>query len=474
LKKKRDYEVAFQLWNVGSQRLTLWGDPGYAFYFADNCERVGASGFEVFAPLSNQGYGNRPGEWRAIADPAYRVGEWDQERFWMFYLCFGRLGYNQDNTKDEVWRREFRHRFGTGASAVERAYGAASEVLPLITAARLPGASEWSWWPEMDTGGSLQEYMRIQPSDPEQFYAIARWKRTPSWRWEEWDDTPGFVEDVITREVKGKWTPWMIADRLDQTAARIDGAWAELAGNKGTTPEWRTTEVDHRALAALARYHAAKMRAATELAFFEADRQGGRIELAEKHATAALEAWKQLVAVTTPVYARDLVFGIAKDSPRSKLGHHHTGRWEDRLPEVEADVKYLQELRATLETAGEIGAVHRLADERSVPVPFKALKSMTTARQPDGSMKVTFTAAPDNQIERVLLHHRPLDQTRDWSVVEMHSTDPLNYEVLLPAEQIDKAFDWQGFIEVLGKRGRGRWPSWTSGPPYNVIASSPR
>ena len=460
LRKNHAYRVTYQLWNVGSQRLTLWGDPDYARRFAESCDTGDADGFEIFAPLTNQGYGNRRGEWRAIADPAYRVGEWDQERYWFFYLCFGRFGFQPTGMNVEVWQREFRSRFGAAAPAVEKAYAAASEVLPMITAARLPGASEWSWWPEMDTGGNLQEYMSIQPSDPGQFYGIRRWRRTPGWRWEEWDTTPGFVEDAFARELTGKWTPWMTADHLDQIAQRIDKAWAEVGDAKGTTPERRMTEVDHRLLAELARYHAAKMRAATELAFFEADQQGGRIELAEKHATSALEAWKRLVGVTTPVYARDLVFGIAKDSPRSKLGSHHTGRWEDRLPEVEADVTYLRDLRTTLEGAGNTKPVRRLFDERNEPVPLSRPKNTGARRNQDGSMQVTFTADPGSDIERVLLHHRPFDQTRDWTVIEMHSTGPDKYEVIIPPDQIDRAFDWQSFIEVLGKRSGARYPSW--------------
>lgn len=463
--------VVYQLWNVGSQRLTLWGDPDYARRFAESCRLGGGSGFEVFAPLTDQGYGNRPGEWRTIDDPAFRVGEWDQERYWFFYLCFGRLGFNRE-TNPEVWRREFRARFGAAAPAIEQAYRAASEVLPMITAARLPGASEWSWWPEMDTGGALREYLRIQPSDPAQFYAIAQWQRTPGWRWEEWDDTPGFVEDVIAGKVSGKWTPWMIADRLDRSATTIDTEWtAAAAAGKGVTPEWRMTEVDHRLLAELARYHAAKIRAATELAFFESDQQPGRIKLAEVHALSALEAWKRLVALTAHVYHHDLVFGIAKDSPRSKQGAHHTGHWQDRLPEVEADLTELLELRAKLEAAGGASpAVRRLPLEMPEARPwFSVQDGIVPTWRPDGGVDLRLTIDPNNLLQHVILHHRPLDQTRDWHTTEMHSDDNRTYLVTIPAEQIDPHFEWQCYVEALTARVGALWPSWEEGQPYVVL-----
>jgi hypothetical protein len=461
--------VVYQLWNVGSQRLTLWGSPEYARRFAESCLLGGGSGFEVLAPLTDQGYGNRPGEWRAIEDPAYRVGKWDQDKYWYFYLCFGRLGFNRE-TNPEVWRREFRSRFGEAASAVEQAYRAASEVLPMITAARLPGASEWSWWPEMDTGGGLREYMHIQPSDPAQFYAIAQWKRAPGWRWEEWDDAPGFVEDVSAGKVTGKWTPWMIADRLERIAVDIETAWNDGAQRRSATPEWRMTEVDHRVLAELAHYHASKMCAATELAFFESDQQAGRIKLAEAHASSAMEAWKRLVALTDKVYHEDLVFGIAKESPRSKLGHHHSGHWRDRLPEVEADVSYLRDLRIKLEASGPLAAVRRLPlESTNRRSQFRVQEGIAPTWRTDGSVDVRLTATPDESLQHVVLHYRPLDQTRDWRTLELRSANGNIYSATLPAEQIDRRFDWQCYVELLGAEGGVCWPNWEERQPYVVF-----
>jgi hypothetical protein len=478
LREPRNFHVVYQLWNVGSQRLTLWGDPGYARRFAESCQLGGGNGFEIFAPLTDQGYGNLPGEWRTIDDPAFRVGTWDQERYWFFYLCFGRLGFSQQ-TDPEVWQREFRQRFGRAAPAIEQAYRTASEVLPLITAARLPGASEWSWWPEMDTGGPLREYMHIQPSDPAQFYAIAQWKRTPGWRWEDWDETPGYVEDRLAKRVTGKWTPWMVADRLDQLATTIETRWAGAARDKQPTAEWKMTEVDHRLLAELAHYHAAKIAAATELAIYESDHKAGRVMYAEVFARTALDAWKRLVALTSPVYHRDLVFGIARDSPRSKLGHHHTGDWRDRLPEVEADVAYLSDLRTKLRIDADLISAGRLKSEMENelmrPWPrFRGQDGIAANWRSDGGVDIRATAPSNSRLERVILHHRPLDQTRDWNVSEMHSADGRLFQVTIPPGQIDPQFEWQCYIELLGKYTGMCWPLWEEEQPYLVLRPPPR
>jgi len=474
LREPRTFHVVYQLWNVGSQRLTLWGDPGYARRFAESCQLGGGSGFEVFAPLTDQGYGNLPGEWRAIDDPAYRVGTWDQERYWFFYLCFGRLGFSQQ-TDPEVWQREFRQRFGRAAPAIEQAYRAASEVLPLITAARLPGASEWSWWPEMDTGGPLREYMHIQPSDPAQFYAIAQWKRTPGWRWEDWDETPGYVEDRLAKRITGKWTPWMVADRFEHLASIIGTQWAAAARDVRPTAEWLMTEVDHRLLAELAHYHASKIRAATDLALYENEPKAAvRLQFAEAHARAALQAWKGVVALTAPVYRHDLVFGVAKDSPRSKLGHHHTGDWHDRLPEVEADVTYLSQLRMKLGISADSVPDYRLHSEmeRELMAPwprFRGQDGIEANWRSDGGVDILVTVPANSRLGRVILHHRPLDQTRDWNASEMHSVDGRRFQLAIPPGQIDPQFEWQGYIELLGKNTGMCWPLWEEEQPYVVL-----
>src|SRR5262249_36540463 len=96
LAKPRGFKVVYQLWSMGSQRILLWGDPDYAARFAKNCQLGDGEGFEVYAPLTNRGYGTEPGDWRLFADKKYEVGTWDYERYWFFYLCFGRMGYNPE------------------------------------------------------------------------------------------------------------------------------------------------------------------------------------------------------------------------------------------------------------------------------------------------------------------------------------------------------------------------------------------
>src|SRR5262249_10800078 len=131
----------------------------------------------------------------------------------------------------------------------------------------------------------------------------------------------------------------------------VDQARASLRDPKAA--EWRSTEVDLRVLAQLARYHAAKTQAATHLAFFELTQDKGRLPAALTAMREAGVAWQRLVELTEGVYHDHLVFGITRDSPRSRFGHHHSGHWKDRLAEVREDVAFLERLLKQQGGAGE-------------------------------------------------------------------------------------------------------------------------
>jgi hypothetical protein len=468
LAKPRPYRVIYQLWNQGSNRITAWGDPDYAKRFAESCRLGDGEGFEVFAPLTNKGYGDKPGAWPVVVNKAFQFGKWEQERYWFFYLCFGRLGYNADAHRD-VWLRECKYYYIGMWDITRRHYQAASQVLPLITAAQLPGASEWSWWPEMDTGGGLREAAVTQPSDPRQFYAISKWKKTEGWRWEDWDAQPGYVEDLMAGKLRGKWTPPQVAAQLIAIADEMRH-W-RLQQVDDLPAEFRIVQADFDILENLARYHAARLLAATELALAETAGQSGRLSVALEHLYEAFGAWEAVVAAADPVYHRNLVFGIAAESPRSKLGHHHTGHWTDRTTEIVKELEKLQaQVNEDLEAAKQEVKLFPGEDRPVVrpEVEHDPLQSVTVGKPVVVRMKITGGIKPT----RVVLHHRPLDQTRDWHELEMTKQPDGTYTAEVPAAAIDARFDWQYYFEAVDGSGGGRWPDWTERQPYIVVPTT--
>ena len=84
------------IWALGSHRLLLWGDPGFVRRAAGTFDLGGGSGFEIDAPLAQKGFGNRPGVW-GVFTPSQKdrvFWRYEFERYWLFYLLWGRLTYD--------------------------------------------------------------------------------------------------------------------------------------------------------------------------------------------------------------------------------------------------------------------------------------------------------------------------------------------------------------------------------------------
>src|SRR5579875_2996108 len=104
-----------------------------------------ASGLELCEPLTFKG---REGSGLAGGRCAYADSSWnpryDWQKFEYYYRVWGRRLYNPD-ADPESWRRYLRSNFGAGANAVEDAVANASRILPILTSAHLPSASNHSF-----------------------------------------------------------------------------------------------------------------------------------------------------------------------------------------------------------------------------------------------------------------------------------------------------------------------------------------
>ncbi len=293
--------------------------------FAASSTLAGATGFEVCAPLSHKGFGNRGGAWSIFADPSLRHYRWEQERYWPWYLLFGRLGYHGDASPD-VWRREWAARFGREAAPhLERALQGASGVLPLLTARHSPSASVFGYWPEKDMGGLLDLYLQVPASDVAMFAsaqetAAARLGGTPDAR-----QTPEESGAAFSRFA------------TEAEAALVRALATATPATESAARELRGVALDVRVQAALARYHAAKLSAATHLAAFYAAGDLDSLLAARPPAAEALAAWEQLVRLTDGVYQDDLIFGRPDDQD---------GHWKDNLPYARHDLQRLDEVEA--------------------------------------------------------------------------------------------------------------------------------
>ncbi len=172
LRYPQRYQMHWRLWNGGTARVLLWGDPDYVRRFAESTRLYDGDGFEVNEPLCTkmeaQPHDAKPFD---LLTPSHRYYDYEFERYWHFFQVFGRLGYNT-NTPPEIWQREFERRFGKDAApfvekACTRPAGSCrASSPPAIPTARFPMTRGWA---EKQRLGDLPAYAKAEGSDIQQF-----------------------------------------------------------------------------------------------------------------------------------------------------------------------------------------------------------------------------------------------------------------------------------------------------------------
>lgn len=316
LERPRSYEFFWEVWGLGSHRILLWGDPEYVRRAAPTFALSGSVGFEIDPPLAQKGFGNRPGKWGIFTEGRKDLvwWKWEFERYWFFYLLWGRLTYDP-KTPEATWLGEFRRRFGAAAADVLAAYKAASGVLNEIVAVHLADPNMYIW-PEVNPGGLIDAYIQVRPSD---------WRYVAS------------IREAVSNRLGGvasaKQTPHETAARLRELAELIEQAVARArARAPAAAPEWQSSEPDFLVLAHLARYHAHKQVAAYELEWFYRTGEGSALKTARRELEAAAQVWSKLAAFTSGLYPAEMA-----------TGPDDVGHWQDRLVYVRHDLKTIAE-----------------------------------------------------------------------------------------------------------------------------------
>ncbi len=326
LRSDRPFPFQWHLWNLGSHRLFVWGDPDYARRFVRSCHLGDGIGFEVTPPGSQKGFSQwgqvSPGDWQPRADLPAR---WDFDRFWFFHMAFGRLGY--DST---LWYAPFVHELNKrtspeAAPALLAAYRAASRIVSYLISMRMDDPNMYVW-PELDCGGPIDHNSVARPGEVTLFTTARE-----------------HAADRLAGRPTAKRSPFDAAWDLERYASGVEEALAQLKlepiPSLADNLEFRTIETDFQALRALARYHASKCRATGNLALFYASGERHYLDAAERAAEAGVRRWEELCA-RTEVYHHALHYGPSG------------GHWRDNRPRVEYDLRRVRRVRELFDAFG--------------------------------------------------------------------------------------------------------------------------
>jgi hypothetical protein len=447
LREDRQFGVLHRIW-PGTQRLLLWSDPATAAGYGRLAGFCGSAGMELCEPLSFKGRmgSGLPGSKTGYADATLEPPDGDWTKYLPTYRVLGRLLYNPD-ADPETWRRAFRREYGRAASDVESALAHASRILPLVTVAHHPSASNNAYWPEVYTDIPIVSAERrhpygdtpsprlfgtVSPLDPELFSGVDE-----------------FAEEIVAGRVSGRISPIEVAQRLDRLAdAAENGLRGAHDGEQPAAPALRRAYVDAAIQAGIGRFFAAKLRAAVRYSLHERTGDTVLLEEAVAEYERARNAWAALAAVADGVYVDDITYGL---SP------HLRGHWKDRLGAIEAD---LNDMRAKRTAAG--GPLSGDAARRARAArDFLALVSDTPPRwtcehAPPASyqlgepLAVSATVRPTTHSTgrpSIFLHYRHTNQAETWRTVAMRA-DGDGFRADIPSDYTDSPYPLQYFIEV--------------------------
>ena len=453
LRYPQRYKVHWRLWNGGTARVLLWGDPEYARRFAESTHLYDGDGFEVNEPLCTkmeaQPHDARPFD---LLNPKHRYYDYEFERYWHFFQAFGRMGYNPD-TPAEVWQREFERRFGKDAAPhVEKALHRASWVLPRIVAACYPYGyfPMTRGWAEKQRLGDLPYYAKAEGSDIQQFASFD-------------EEAKNLLEGGETAKTRPPETSRWFAETASDVLSQVAEAEKRIGSRRNK--EFDSTTVDLKILANLALFHARRIPAAVNYRLFERTGDVKALDEAIAHERAAIEAWRQLVAAAGDVYTDDLMMGVR--------GASLCGHWRDELAAMEKGLLALQRQRrefrapATVKTAPRYVPAPPAADDRP-PVVIHRPITHAPAGKP---LAITAEVRDPAGIKWVRLRYRSVNQHQDYRTLPMLPTGQQDqYRAVIPAEEIVPAWDLMYLIEAMDARGHGRiHPDLSRAAPYIVV-----
>lgn len=446
LRRDKDYKVLFRIW-PGTQRILLWGDPVLAAGYGRSSMYAGADGVEWCEPLSFKGRmgtgipGGRFNYQRQELAPRY-----DWEKYTYQYRVWGRLLFNPEAPRDS-WMRQLRAECGDGADECERALSLASRILPLITLAHGPSASNNHYWPEIYSNISLI------PGNNGRAYAFdiegeARFGNVVPFDSELFSSPREYAEMLLAGTVDHRYSPLDVADWLEDLASGAEHALVDLKATRDYgRPAVQRLAIDAAISAGLGRFFAERFRAAVYAELWLTTHVTSLIETVLDYARRSVSAWETIAALSREVYHTDLTYG-----PQSWM----RGSWHSRLEEIRAEILDIEASRGALKNytgagqgsttaaTAEVERALQLLAHRS-PVESRKLETVASARLVAGEafeVRVAgkFDAAPT-------LHFRHVNQAERWSHAVMEA-DGDGYKASVPAAYTDSDYHVQYFVSA--------------------------
>jgi hypothetical protein len=418
---------------------------------------------ELCEPLTfkgREGSGHAGGR-LAYADASLAAPGLDSRKFALTYAVWGRYLYNPETTP-EFLHRALHESFGPAGPALETALANSSRILPLITTAWLPSASNHEFWPEMFTPLSIlpptgkplygdspapHNVSAISPLDPQLFSTIDQ-----------------HAKDLVSGTVNARYSPAEVSqwlENLAQTSTRALDAARKAAGANAHGPEFRRAEEDILIVNGLGLYYANLFRAALLYSIHEQTSDPAAAVACRAAYQRARDAWAAMAERAKRVYATDVSYG----SPAFRRGH-----WADRLPAIDADMNALQAhfAPAPAKSTSAASAI-QLVSVPALRIGINARHTAPETFRPSSDLQLSVTAPPS--VTQATLWYRHVNQAERWLSVPMRRAG-VAFTAAIPAAYTGSPYPLQYYFELRTASGATLRPAFSatlSNQPYYAV-----
>jgi hypothetical protein len=376
----------------------------------------------------------------AYADSSFGAAGLDTAKFGLTYLLWGHYLYNPDSDP-EVHHRYLRQAFGPAGPALGNALSAASRILPLVTTAWCPSASNHEFWPEMLTPVSIlpitgkplygdspapHNVSAISPLDPQLFTTIDQ-----------------HAQNLNSGKAEARYNTSEVITWLEILAVRSSNALTEAraaAGVHAKSLEFRRAEEDLIILIGLAFFYANLFRAGLYYSIFGKTQDPVAANYSLSFYRAARVQWDTFSKRAQSAYASDISYG----STAWRRGH-----WADRLIAIDADLAALDKrLSPAISLAGSASsnalATQRARDPRPRPT-LAAHHTPPEAFHPGGEL--TFSISIPPEVTEAILWYRHVNHGERWLSVPMKKTGSSG-TASIPADYTASPYPLQYYFEL--------------------------
>lgn len=463
LQTDREFKVLHRIW-AGTQRFLLWGDPALAAGYSRGAGFCDSAGVERWEPLTFKGRMGTGvhGQRHPYKRPALNT-RFDWERYEYEYRVWGRLIHNP-NTDRDSWFRHLRFHCGDAAHQCEEALSFSSRVLPLITTTHGPSISNNHYWPEIYTNMGLLEGTGTQAYGFDTAKPV-RFGNVSAFDPKMFASAREFIAGLFDGEPVLRYGPLDVATWLKGLAHECDARRLGIKeAHSFLWPEVQRIYIDTGILSGVAKYFAYKLEAACWMELHLRTLESMSFERAFELLKRAVEGWREAAELGARNFDEDITFG-----PQRWL----RGSWQERLPEIEAELLELEGARFSMQKtvhpdASTLAVIRALTDW--VPTASGQLTIEAPAEFELGEV-VRFTIAGASDQDQVDLHYRHVNHAERW-VVQRLKRNGVLFEGEIPASYTAEHFHLQYFVTARNGSSVSINPGLDrtlSNDPYNVI-----